>query len=262
MSKTKDTLDQLAKELKELQSKISLAKTELQDINSSTESAKLKSIQAENNLNEAEEKLKGVDSSYKSKLNILEKLKKSIQNEAQDHHDQIKKLDDNIAALAAQRKTLESDIQKRKAYQKQQEVQINDVAESGNSHILDLNHEATELEKIKHQLELAVEDGKNNLNVLNNAINETENRLQTLNNQYEETNSLYQKTLDGLKARIETADSEYKLRVEKGRQIVERLEAKEKELNIKEAMLDKKGKELLDEARRLEMRRNIYKVPA
>ena len=244
-------------ELSITQKQIEEATQKLRDTENKTKSANIKAIQAGNELADVLGKIEEANADYKAKLVVVEEIKKRIEKEEAKLTQSTKTLKDEVLGLEAEKKLVIKDINERKTYLTEQEAKINDVVESGNDRIMELNHEASVLETRKTSLEIEIADGAQLLNQTRDDLNTIQAQLSELTTQYEQVNKTYQKTLEGLKSRIDAANIDYQMKTTKGQEIIERLAIKEEEFKTREGILADREYKVAQEEKAWASRHNL-----
>lgn len=258
LTKADSAIKGLRDELKDSEIKIEANKNVLRDVLNQIKSADLKSIQADNKLHAIQESIKEAEGNYKGKLASFDELNKGYDGRKETIAHELESLKADVADLKAKKRLLNTEIKERETYQAQQEAKVNEVVEAANGRIMDLNHEASSLETKHTQLSVSLNDMELQSNQLETLVRQKETQLAQLNEQYESVNRTYQQTLAGLKSRIDSASSEYKLRVEEGKKIVDRLALKEKELQTREHIIDEREYKVGQEEKMWTSRHRLY----
>ena len=194
-------------------------------------------IDKENAVFKAEQSLKELNEQYRVKESAYRDLVKTNDTKTKEYKEELKKLKNEVSSNRALLKSLKGDVKTNKEVLKNQEKQIDEAVTTGNDHIMDLQYEATNIERIKTNLEYEVATLTQNRDQLITMNRDLTQQFKTLDQKYAEQNKLYQQTLEGLKERIVAANSELTTIQEHSKTILLRLKAKEQELENKELAL-------------------------
>ena len=194
-------------------------------------------IDKENAVFKAEQSLKELNEQYRVKESAYRDLVKTNDTKTKEYKEELKKLKNEVSGNRALLKSLKGDVKTNKEVLKNQEKQIDEAVTTGNDHIMDLQYEATNIERIKTNLEYEVATLTQNRDQLITMNRDLTQQFKTLDQKYAEQNKLYQQTLEGLKERIVAANSELTTIQEHSKTILLRLKAKEQELENKELAL-------------------------
>ena len=194
-------------------------------------------IDKENAVFKAEQSLKELNEQYRVKESAYRDLVKTNDTKTKEYKEELKKLKNEVSSNRALLKSLKGDVKTNKEVLKNQEKQIDEAVTAGNDHIMDLQYEATNIERIKTNLEYEVASLTQNRDQLITMNRDLTQQFKTLDQKYAEQNKLYQQTLEGLKERIVAANSELTTIQEHSKTILLRLKAKEQELENKELAL-------------------------
>jgi chromosome segregation ATPase len=194
-------------------------------------------IDKENAVFKAEQSLKELNEQYRVKESAYRDLVKTNDTKTKEYKEELKKLKNEVSGNRALLKSLKGDVKTNKEVLKNQEKQIDEAVTTGNDHIMDLQYEATNIERIKTNLEYEVASLTQNRDQLITMNRDLTQQFKTLDQKYAEQNKLYQQTLEGLKERIVAANSELTTIQEHSKTILLRLKAKEQELENKELAL-------------------------
>lgn len=194
-------------------------------------------IDKENAVFKAEQSLKELNEQYRVKESAYRDLVKTNDTKTKEYKEELKKLKNEVSSNRALLKSLKGDVKTNKEVLKNQEKQIDEAVTTGNDHIMDLQYEATNIERIKTNLEYEVASLTQNRDQLITMNRDLTQQFKTLDQKYAEQNKLYQQTLEGLKERIVAANSELTTIQEHSKTILLRLKAKEQELENKELAL-------------------------
>lgn len=194
-------------------------------------------IDKENAVFKAQESLKELNEQYRVKESAYRDLVKINDAKIKEYKRELKKLKNEISGSRALLKSLKSDIKSNKEALKTQEKQIDEAVSTGNAHIMDLQYEATNIERIKTNLEYEVASLTQNRDQLVKINRDLKQQFTNLDQKYTEQNKLYQQTLEGLKERMLYANNDLKAIQEQSKTILLKLKAKEQELENKELAL-------------------------
>ena len=194
-------------------------------------------IDKENAVFKAEQSLKELNEQYRVKESAYRDLVKTNDTKTKEYKEELKKLKNEVSSNRALLKSLKGDVKTNKEVLKNQEKQIDEAVTAGNDHIMDLQYEATNIERIKTNLEYEVATLTQNRDQLITMNRDLTQQFKTLDQKYAEQNKLYQQTLEGLKERIVAANTELTTIQEHSKTILLRLKAKEQELENKELAL-------------------------
>lgn len=194
-------------------------------------------IDQENAVFKATQSLKELNEQYRVKQSAYRDLVKTNDVKIKQDKEELRKLKNEISGSRALLKSLKSDIKANKEALKTQERQIDEAVSTGNAHIMDLQYEATNVERLKTNLEYEVASLTQNRDQLIEMNRDLTQQFKNLDQKYAEQNKLYQQTLEGLKERIAVANNELKTIQAQARDILLRLKAKEQELENKELAL-------------------------
>lgn len=194
-------------------------------------------IDQENAVFKAAQSLKELNEQYRVKEIAHRDLVKTNDAKIKEYKEELRKLKNETSGSRALLKSLKSEIKTNKETLKNQEKQIDDAVNSGNTHIMDLQYEASNIERVKTNLEYEVASLTQSRDQLIETNRDLTQQFKNLDQRYAEQNKLYQQTLEGLKERIVASNNELKMIQNQARDILLRLRAKEQELENKELVL-------------------------
>lgn len=194
-------------------------------------------IDQENAVFKATQSLKELNEQYRVKQSAYRDLVKTNDTKLKQDKEDLRKLKNEISGSRALLKSLKTDIKANKEALRTQEKQIDEAVSTGNAHIMDLQYEATNVERLKTNLEYEVASLTQNRDQLIEMNRDLTQQFKNLDQKYAEQNKLYQQTLEGLKERMVVANNELKAIQAQARDILLRLKAKEQELENKELAL-------------------------
>lgn len=194
-------------------------------------------IDQENAVFKATQSLKELNEQYRVKQSAYRDLVKTNDTKLKQDKEELRKLKNDISGSRALLKSLKSDIKANKEALRTQEKQIDEAVSTGNAHIMDLQYEATNVERLKTNLEYEVASLTQNRDQLIEMNRDLTQQFKNLDQKYAEQNKLYQQTLEGLKERIVASNNDLKTIQSQARDILLRLKAKEQELENKELAL-------------------------
>lgn len=195
-------------------------------------------IDQENAVFKATQSLKELNEQYRVKESAYRDLVKTNDAKIKEYRRDLKKLKNDISGSRALLKSLKSEVKTNRETLKTQEKQIDEAVSTGNAHIMDLQYEATNVERIKTNLEYEVASLTQNRDQLIQMNQDLKLQFKNLDQKYAEQNKLYQQTLEGLKERILVSNNDLKTIQAQARDILLRLKAKEQELENKELALN------------------------
>jgi chromosome segregation ATPase len=252
----------LSTESEELDQYIAAKVDELQAVRTDVKSEKIRKAQAERRCREAEEKHERQEKEFAKRE---KEIKSQLESMARDYTATKEKydgfartnqqeLDDLKSAVKASTK----ESREREAYRKEQESIIQHTLDDGSARIADLDYQVKQL--LKQQQATLQEAAKSEAtrDELLVEVRTLEEKRELLDDRYTRAVLKYKNDLTELKAqKAEEQDALEKLRAE-SKSLVERLGAKERELDARSQILDEKEAKLFEERRYLDSRKYMY----
>lgn len=264
MSQARDkaTKSVLEAELQTIDEGISKKKAELNSLMVDVKAAKIRRGLAERRATEAQAKYDRQETDYRKRE---KELKTQLETVAKDYLDFQTDYESNklvltttLDELHAAIKAAKRELKEREQYLKEQEALIHTTLQDGEARIADLDYQVKQI--LKQQQEVLLEGevlntARTNAQLEVTALIDKRHKLEEI---YAEATARYKASLQDLYLQIENQTAKYKAQLATSKQLVERLSAKERELDAKEQSLQEKEENLAKEHRLIESRKRLY----
>lgn len=265
MSKAPKVEQALAEELAEFDEKLAAKKEELRSLTTDIKSAKIRRGQAERRLKESAGQFEILERDYSKRKRELEgdydeQLTK-WEREAAIHRQTIANTETESEQARKKLKLVNADVAQRESYLKEQEAIIQTAMDDGAGRLADLDYQVKHVLQQQQEALLDSSNLENGRDELNASIIKLIERREALDNAYAEAVKKYKANLADLRLQTENQRIALEKTTDDSRVMVEKLSAKEHELEGRDQALREIEGEMAEERRFIESRKYLYKQP-